>query len=400
MKHYPHQHIFTQTMLVISMLMAGISTASYAQDDAKVKLDFRLRYESVEQKNPLKDADALTLRTLLSYSTASFNNISGYVEFEDSRAVGIDDYNDTLGHKPNYSVIADPETTELDQAYVQYKASNWSTKLGRQVIALDNQRFVGHVGWRQDKQTFDALSVNYQASAAVNLTYAYVNKRNRIFAEDKDLHVKDHLINLTYKTNGVALTGYGYLLEVDEGVSNSLDTYGVRYSGSEKFASGNLIYALEWATQEAKSTGANFDADYQLIELGYGVEGVTIKGGYELLGSDGGDYGFQTPLATLHAFNGWSDQFLSTPKQGLRDIYASVSGKAYGGKWAVFYHTFDADKATDNADDFGDEINASYQTSFNKTFSGGIKYASYSAGDSATGKVDTDKLWIWVGAKF
>jgi len=122
--------------------------------------------------------------------------------------------------------------------------------------------------------------------------------------------------------------------------------------------------------------------------------------GFESLGSDNGNYGFSTPLATLHKFNGWSDQFLGTPKQGLEDLYLSFAGKAMGGKWKVVYHDFNADEATDIIDDLGDEINISYGKGFGKNYFAGVKYASYSAGDQAAGKVDTDKLWLWLGVKF
>ena len=44
-----------------------------------------------------------------------------------------------------------------------------------------------------------------------------------------------------------------------------------------------------------------------------------------MLGSDGGVAAFQTPLATLHAFNGWADLFLTTPARGLRAWWASVT---------------------------------------------------------------------------
>jgi hypothetical protein len=78
-------------------------------------LDANLRYESVSQDNGLKDANALTLRTRLNYTTADYNGAVGVIEFEDSRVVaGVDDYNNTLGKNTDHSVIADPETTELD----------------------------------------------------------------------------------------------------------------------------------------------------------------------------------------------------------------------------------------------------------------------------------------------
>lgn len=387
-------------ILLTTLGMSFISPSVLADDQAKATLDLRLRYESVEQDNNNKDADALTLRTLLNFKTASYNKFSGFIEFEDSREVGIDDYNDTNGMNPDYSVIADPETTELDQAYVQYKHKAFTAKLGRQVIVFDNQRFIGHVGWRQDKQTFDAATISYQANKKLSLHYAYITKRNRIFGEEKDFDAKDHLINIGYKTDLGKLSGYSYMLEVDEGADNSLDTYGVSFSGKKKSGKNTWLYTVEFASQESESNGVSYDADYMFTELGYVFNGITLKGGYELLGSDDGKYGFSTPLATLHAFNGWSDQFLNTPAEGLSDMYLSVAGKAYGGDWAVAFHTFEADESSSTVDDLGDEINISYGKSFNKTFSGGIKYAAYSEGDSGAGKVDTDKLWVWIGAKF
>ncbi|REL26762.1 hypothetical protein DXX93_09370 [Thalassotalea euphylliae] len=378
----------------------AVSPLALSADEAKASIDFRLRYEAVDQDNALRDADALTLRTRLSYKTATYNKFSGFVEFEDSRKVfGVDDYNDTAGNGAGYSVIADPETSELDQAYVQYADQGFTAKVGRQVITLDNHRFVGHVGWRQDRQTFDAASFNYKADK-FEATYAYLNQRNRIFAENRDLDSKDHLLNVSYKTPYGKLTGYSYLLEVDEGVDNSLDTYGFRFAGAQKQGDNKLLYTIEFATQESEAAGTEFDADYTLLELGYVIKGITLKGGYEVLGSDDGAYGFSTPLATLHKFNGWADQFLGTPSVGLTDLYLSAAGKAFGGKWSVVYHDYEADDGNAVVDDLGDEINLSYGKSFNKTFSGGVKFAAYSAGDTGSGKVDTDKLWVWVGAKF
>ena len=110
-----------------------------------------------------------------------------------------------------------------------------------------------------------------------------------------------------------------------------------------------------------------------------------------------GVFGFATPLATLHNFNGWADVFLGTPTDGLTDMYASVSGKLGGGKWMVAYHEFDADEGSA---DYGDELDISFAKSFGKHYSAGVKYAAYSAGDASTGKVDTDKVWLWLGAKF
>jgi hypothetical protein len=381
--------------------MAFADSITDALTNGKTSVNLNLRYESVDQDNALKDADALTIRTRLSYATASVNGFSSLVEFEDSRSVlGVDDYNNTLGENSDYSVIADPETTELDQMLVQYQQKSFAIKAGRQVITMDNHRFVGHVGWRQDRQTFDGVTFAYQPIENLSVKYGYISQRNRIFAEGKDLDSKDHLINAAYKMDVGTIAAYGYLLEVDNNTENSLDTYGLRFNGSSLMGKQKLSYTFEYANQDAETATTSYSADYIFAELGTQFSGIGIKVGYELLGSDDGMYGFSTPLATLHKFNGWSDQFLGTPKEGLSDLYASVGGKIAGGKWAVIYHKFDADEASAAVDDLGSEIDAVYTKSFTKNYSMGVKLASYSAGDSTAGKVDTDKVWLWLNAKF
>jgi hypothetical protein len=386
------------TLAALTLLATvNVSANENTETQAKTTIDLNLRYEAVDQENTLKDASALTLRTRLNHSTASYNGFSGVLEFEDSRQIaGVDDYNDTVGNNAEYSVIADPESTELDQAFVQYKQGKLTAKVGRQVITLDNHRYVGHVGWRQDRQTFDAATFSYNAIENINISYSFLSKRNRIFAQAKDLQSKDHLINIAYKTKYGQLTTYGYLLEIDEGTANGLDTFGLSFKGKKD----NFSYFAEFSTQDSESGTTDYSATYMALEGGYSFDAVTFKLGAEVLGSDDGMYGFSTPLATLHKFNGWSDQFLTTPKEGLVDLYASLSGKAFGGGWTLVLHDFSADESSESVDDLGSEINAIYAKKFANHYTAGIKYSAYSAGDAASGKVDTDKLWVWVSAKF
>jgi hypothetical protein len=392
------QIVHKRSKITVLILLASVSASATANSETKAKasIDLNLRYEAVEQDNAKKDASALTLRTRLNYTSASYNGFSAAVEVEDSRQLGVDDYNDTVGNNTEYSVIADPKTTEVDQAFVQYKKDEITAKVGRQVLTLDNHRYVGHVGWRQDRQTFDAATVTYAALDNVKMSYSYINKRNRIFSNETDFDSKDHLLNIAYKTSYGKLTAYSYLLEVDEGTANSLDTFGVSFNGKkDKFS-----YSAEFATQDSESGGSDYSASYIAIQGGYSFDAVTVKLGAEVLGSDDSMVGFSTPLATLHKFNGWADQFLGTPKEGLVDLYASISGKAFGGGWTVTIHDYSADESTDTVDDLGSEINAVYAKKFAKNYKAGLKYAAYSAGDSTAGKVDTDKIWLWVSAKF
>ena len=398
----------------IGAIVAGHSSLAAADDvtdaltSGKAYGDIRLRYESVDQDlpstNPADDATALTVRTRLGYVTGSVSGFSATLEMEDSRIVaGQDEYTvGPTGFNPGeYSVIGDPETTEVDQAFIQYKTDSLTAKLGRQVLTYDGHRFVGHVGWRQDRQTFDGISFKYTPVENLTLHYAYLDERNRIFAEEADFDSKDHLFNAAYKTGFGTLTGYAYLLEIDEGVDNALDTFGVSFKGAAPIGDMKLLYAAEYATQEKEAENVeDKDADYMLLEGGLAISGITAKLGYEVLGSDDSSYGFSTPLATLHKFNGWSDQFLATPGVGLVDTYVSASGKIAGGTLTVVYHDFEADEDTAAIDDLGSEIDVAYAKKFGKNYNAGIKYAAYSAGDDDAKKYDTDKLWVWVGASF
>ena len=253
------------------------------------------------------------------------------------------------------------------------------------------------MGWRQDWQTFDGVSVKYAANKDLTLNYAYLSQRNRIFGQDADLDSKDHLFNVGYSTSLGKLVGYSYLLEVDNDIDNSLDTYGFRFNGGTKIADTSVLYGVEYATQSSETATTDFDADYLMLEAGVKLSAVTLKLGYESLGSDDGAYGFSTPLATLHKFNGWADTFLSTPAEGLVDVSVSASGKLAGGGWSVIYHDFSAYEDSSTVDDLGSEIDFSYVRKFEGGYATGIKYAAYS-GDS--GRQDTDKLWVWASAAF
>ena len=396
-----------KALLLLSLAMFHITAAAQpasvmqALGKGWANFDMRLRHEGVEQLNSLEDATGLTLRTRLTYRTGKYKNFFGLFEFEDSRQV-IDDFSvPATGFNPGmYSTIADPENTGVDQAYIQYGKSNMKITVGRQRIAHDSHRFVGDVGWRQDRQTFDAATLKYSVSKDIQVNYSYVQKRNRIFAEEADVASLDHLFNASMKTNMGKLVGYAYMLELDDDTVNALDTYGVSFHGTTRLDSlGKLSYGGEYATQESTTSG-EFSAVYMMAEASAVINKMTAKVMYEVLGSDLGAYGFATPLATLHKFNGWADTFLITPDQGLVDISGSLSGRFQKGRWTAAYHIFSADEPTDTIDDFGTEINVQYIYDFDKNASVGVKYADYAAGDPATGKVDTTKVWVWGQMRF
>lgn len=363
---------------------------------SSVKVNFRLRYEDVSWDG-LEDSNALTLRSRLSYQSGKHHGFGLFAEFDDVHELDDVDYrtapNDPLN--PGTAVIADPEGTEVNQAFLSYSNTNNEVRYGRQRILLDNQRFVGGVGWRQNEQTYDAFSVNNKSLSGTNLFYAYVTNVNRIFGEDNpqgDHDHKTHLLNASYSGFGAGkLVGYAYLIDNETAPALSSDTFGVRWNGK---VNDTFAYNLEYAMQrEAGDNPVDYSADYLLGEAIVKISKVSLTLGYEVLGSDDGVRGFTTSLATLHAFQGWTDRFLDTPNAGIRNAYLSVAGAVAGVNLAANFHDLSSDV---NSVDYGTEFGLSASRKFGPVVYT-AKYSDYSSDDFGS---DTTKFWLMAEVNF
>lgn len=380
-------------------------------DDATPYIHLNYRFEHVDQAGFSRHANASTLRTALGYKTGALYDFSASIEFENVSYLGVESFNNTLNGKTNRPVVADPDSTEVNHAFLSYAGlPDTVIDVGRQPIILDNHRFVGTVPWRQNHQSFDAVTINNRSLPDTTIFYSYVDNVNRIFSNDSpvgDLNGNTHLINASYDGWEYGkLIGYGYLLDFDAAFAQGLSskTFGARFTGSTPFIdNATLLYTAEYARQsDYGDNPTSYDADYYMLEGGIGYKGLTTKLGYEVLGSDnGGTVAFQTPLATLHKFNGWADQFLTTPAAGLEDIYAHVSYKVSGvneilddTQLTVVYHDFSADIG---GADYGSEWNASIGRHFMEHYSLLLKFADYEADGFAT---DKQVAWLELGAKF
>jgi hypothetical protein len=355
----------------------------------KANIDLRYRYEFVDQGNTLRNAFASTLRTRLGYRTGDVMGAAAYVEFEDVRNIGAQRYNSTVNGKVQYSVVPDPESTEVNQAYVDLSSdSQASLRVGRQRIIWDNARFVGNVGWRQNEQTYDGLSFRDADIAGLAVNYAYVSNVNTVTGSD--VGMETHLMNVGYTAGPVRLTGYAYLIDFDRSPADSTKTLGLRTVWSEPLPrlSAKLNYTLEYARQTAYARGdGRIGANYALGEAAAVFPDKSFTVGYESLGGDGYS-GFETPLATKHAFDGWADQFTDTPVNGVVDAYLAVGIHPPAFDFAAVFHLFSAQRG--GADD-GNEFDIRLGRQFGTHYTGLIKYARYRA--KAHG-VDTDKVWL------
>ncbi len=369
--------------------------------------DVRYRYEMVDQDGITEEAFASVLRTRIGYKTGVWNGFQVAGEAENIKALGADHYNSTTNGKTQFPVVSDPEDTLLNQLYISYQGlPKTNITVGRQRIVLDNHRFIGDVGWRQNDQTFDAASISSQFIDKASIYYAYLRKVNRITgpsATNGAYESDSHIVNVSYEfAPELKVTAYDYALDFDDAISSSSNSYGVRATGKYAVNSDlSLIYAGEFAHQvDYGSNTANYDENYYLIEPGVTWNGFTGKLGYEVLEGDGTS-AFQTPLATLHAFNGWADKFLTTPANGLEDRYVSLGYKVpFGDKlvkgtdFVVAYHDYQSENTNS---DYGTEWNASIQQTFYDHFTLGLKYADYNADTLNT---DTTKVIATVQIKY
>ncbi|MFC0204419.1 hypothetical protein [Novosphingobium soli] len=384
--------------------------------EVKVKpvAEARVRYEHVEQDGLDLDADAVTVR-VRGGAQASSGALSATVVAQGTLAV-LGDYADGLGRDPARPLVADPQNVALYLAQIQYQARGVTLTAGRQKIALDDERFVGNIAFRDNAQTFDAVRAEIAPLRGVKLDLAYTWSVRTIWGIDgtggrqQAVGGDTVLANLSWDTPLGKLTGFGYLVDQDEaavqGFRLSSQTYGLRLAGTRALGpAAKLSYQASYARQSDWHRNPNdHRADYWLADATLDVKGWKLNAGYEVLGAGKGAAGgvpltsFQMPLATNFKFQGWADKFLTTPPNGVRDLYlgGGYGAQRLGGLTAVtlqaMWHRFDSDRLDQR---YGSEVDLLASARLHAT-TVALRYAHYEARALAT---DTDKVWLqldWV----
>lgn len=330
---------------------------------ARPFIDGRFRFEFGHQE--FRDESySLTWRNRVGLETVEWFGLSALAELEHTWSL-LDGDKTTSYPGPGRTVIADPENTELNRLQIDFSNDHWNTQItaGRQRIILDDSRFVGNVGWRQNEQTYDGLRLQTAPLTDLTLQYAWLMRVNRVFGEQapraalNHFNSDSHLINARYAGLPLgALTGFAYLLDFENAAAFSSQTYGARFDGSTAISSAlAFTYDLTGAVQLDYANNSNhYTAAYQRSELGVNHDNGWSTGvGYEVLGEDNGN-AFQVPLGTNHKFNGYADAFLTTPDSGLRDLYVWIGIPLPGAvKGRLTWHQFQTDT---DASSLGNEI--------------------------------------------
>ena len=377
-----------------------------------VKIDLNTRYENVNQYNVTnpalngqpsaqqpKTANANTARLRLGLLSPLFYSLQGYAEYEGVYAMQ-SDYNSTRNSKTGYSTIADPYVNELDQLWLSYAGiTDTLIKGGRQRIKLDDDRFIGNVGWRQLEQTYDSALITNKSIHNLAINVGYIGNVKTFTSTNANINAP--ILNVNYKLGDYGnLIGYGYWLGYTQqaNYANSNQTYGLRLTNYQKpgdtlKVSDNygLLYTAEWSIQsDYQNSPQTYTVNRYNLMGGFTAHIFSFQGAMEQLDGVGQNKTFITPLGTNHAFQGWADQFLVTPKDGIRDIFGTLTTTLDKGDVALtgVYHAFYDD--TGNVH-YGDEWDFMATKKFGKHYTLLAKYAYYSADHYST---DTQKIWV------
>jgi hypothetical protein len=391
--------------LLAIALLAALSAPASAASDRSARFAFewnlRARWERVDDDAFARAADAGTARLRLGLRGTFAHGWSALAELE---AIGAfaDDYNSGANGRTAYPPVIDPQGFELNELWVAHQCPHALWRAGRQRLALDNQRWLGASGWRQDEQTFDAFAWEWTFAPQWTLRLDELARVHRVNGDQAldplaaERALSSHFLNLTHAGARQQWTGYAYLHEDRDVASASTATFGVRWHGDTTNASRRWGATVEVAHQaDYADNPLAFSHAYWLVEPSLAFGPTTLRAGWEHLGGNG-THALQTPLATLHAFDGWADKFLVTPPRGLEDRYLAAGGKfghaAQAGRftWALAWHDFRAD---DGGDRYGREWDASFGFPIAKGFDGLLKFADYQADGFAR---DTRKLWLQV----
>ncbi len=402
-------------MSIAAAMVMGIGSVSAQADginilsNVQANGEIRLRYENVDTDDGVNgNANAYTSRLTVGASADLLDTdwLSAYVEMTNVANLN-HNYNDGATNRNLKDTVVDPEQTRLTQSYIDIKYGDTNLRIGRQLINLDNQRFLGAVGWRQMFQTFDAITVTNKSIENLNIFASYVTRVNAVSLDNQNSS-RDLLVNVSYKVMPeLKVTVYSYML------GSVHDTYGIALTGKVGVSDDvKISYRAEYATQGdpsmeedgiADKDTVNADADYMRFDLGVKVSDFSAGIGYEeLSGANGTDTRFSTPYATLHGKNGWADAFLGNggnPTNGLEDLSFNVGYNAGElGSLTVVYHDYSSEVGST---DYGTEIDAVYKNKIPGVngVTGMLKYADFDA-DTAGGMTDNTKIWLMLGYKF
>ena len=257
----------------------------------------------------------------------------------------------------------DNGNTFLSEAWGRYFfRSDFSVKLGRQIISYDNQRFLGGLEWAQQGRRHDALLLIYEdQKKKTKLHLAIAMNSDDDVAEPAYLQspsasfysVRGSYKNLMYGWfNQEFANGSISLLALNAQFQNLLDstTFSKQTFGTNvNYGLGKLVLASDFYYQRGSLPGGDLSAVLAGLNLTYKTKITPLKLGFEYISgqndgeTDGKLHAFSPDFGTNHAHNGFMDYFFVGPANGnigVTDIYLKTKFVLGKGSLVVNFHEF------------------------------------------------------------
>jgi hypothetical protein len=361
-------------------------------------LEYRLRYRHFEGHDFMEGGvtDTLRHRARIGLEAGWAERVAVKVELQDVR---------TFGEEWDPSLDQTADGFDVHQAYASFvPVAPLEIRIGRQEIALENERLVGRKDFEEPGQSFDAIrficaargmrletffSMVRASAAALGYGDSSYSMRRHLFGGD--LHY-DFARDLR-----LALLGTMDLSELDE---KQLDTVGVIVSGE---VAQTFRYSAEGYYQAGAKNGAQgwqSDAIMQRVHYSAWLYAAGARLTFDVPtrpyleanasfvsgrpeGAPNKWRTFEAPFGTTHGFYGEMDMFRDlasdTYEQGLADIGGSIGlGPIEGFAARATYHWFHTTAPyNDGIGTFGHELDLRAEYRFLKYASLDLVYAVF-----------------------
>ncbi|UJH92064.1 alginate export family protein [Antarcticibacterium sp. 1MA-6-2] len=331
----------------------------------------------------------------------------------------------TWGDVPTVTT-ADKNGIAIFEAFGQYNIQpGIFVRLGRQVLAYDNQRILGGLDWAQQGQSHDALLFNLSSGGTHEFQLAL-----GLNEDGEDLYEAPYLVN-TYKNlqmalyrfaaknSGISLlvlnTGYETETAADERKTQYLQTFGSYYSFiSEKWSGDISLYGQTGKrnNQEIQGWYVGGNLNYMVTSaftVGVGAEYISGTDSFEDMETS---FSFTPLFGTNHGFNGFMDYFYvgnHFNSVGIQDYYGKFSFRLKNAELALVPHLFytaaKLQEGINNLDPYlGTEIDVVGSHRISKSLTGSLGYSQMFGTNSLEflkgGDADRIQNWAWVMISF
>ena len=377
---------------------------------------------------PLQDGDAPAIlvnnRTRLNFEYNNADRLKVYVSLQN---VNI------WGQAPQIQATDKTGGMSVFEAYAAFPlAEQVNIKLGRQVIALDDDRIFGSLDWHPAGRSHDAVNINwapnedftlrgfiaYNQSAASPLNVNFPKGQNFTPGVGQDYQHLEAL-HAHYSINpsqqiSFLFANLGY--KVNAAKANNMQTLGAHYTGK----SDALSYGASVYLQTGKNAaGASKNAYMLALNAGYRFSPVfALTAGLDHLSGKATDDGsaednaFNPFSGTNHKFYGFMDYYFvgapdskAAPAQGLLNPYLTANIRT-GEKsnLSATYHFFaPAAKyqiGNKKHSSYGSEIDLVYSLKVQSFVGLQIGYSNYLANEGTkalkgTANQRTNQDWLW-----